>query len=337
MTKTQNNGYEMEAVQGKYIETNMQQQLLALMSQRSPLVEFPNSAFSVGRDVSLIIPLKAGEKEVGVLCLPDKLSRQNFSPDDMYFLQSLSSIAASALRSSKLLQDVSLRDTFVSTASHELRTPLTSVLGYADLLMRRDPPEDTRKLWAKNIFDNSQKITTMLDDLLNVSRIHSGKVNVKLEEVNLSDILTDKLAIFQESAEKHQFEANIEPGLPYAIVDHDKIGQVIGNLLSNAIKYSPGGGLITLSSRYNPERHQIVVSVSDQGIGIGQADRDSLFTTFHRIKRPETSGIRGSGLGLFIVKEWTEAMGGQIWFESELNKGSTFYVAVPASLISYKS
>ena len=112
-------------------------------------------------------------------------------------------------------------------------------------------------------------------------------------------------------------------------MDRDKFGQVVGNLLINAVKYSPNGGRITLSAHNNNEQHRIVVSVADEGIGIGPEDKDLLFTTFHRIQRPETQGIRGSGLGLYIAKEWTEAMGGEIWLESELNEGSTFSVAIP--------
>ncbi len=132
------------------------------------------------------------------------------------------------------------------------------------------------------------------------------------------------------STEKHQFVLNIEPDLPLAIVDRDKFGQVINNLLENAAKYSPKGGKVTLSAYGDKRRRRVVCSVADEGIGIAVTDRESLFTTFHRIQRPETEGIRGSGLGLYIAKEWTEAMGGEIWLESEVDQGSTFFVAFPA-------
>jgi signal transduction histidine kinase len=135
--------------------------------------------------------------------------------------------------------------------------------------------------------------------------------------------------MIRESTDKHEFVTDIEPDLPDALVDRDKFGQVLGNLLSNAVKYSPNGGRITISAHDEPQRHRIVVSVADEGIGIGSEDKDLLFTTFHRIQRPETRGIRGSGLGLYIAKEWTEAMGGEIWLESKLNKGSTFFVGIP--------
>jgi two-component system sensor histidine kinase VicK len=113
------------------------------------------------------------------------------------------------------------------------------------------------------------------------------------------------------------------------LIDRDKLGQVVGNLLNNAVKYSPQGGRVTLSVRNESKKHQIIISVADEGIGISPEDKDSIFTTFHRIRRPETQDIRGSGLGLYIAKEWTEAMGGKIWLESELNKGSIFFIAIP--------
>ena len=327
--KAQSGSFQVSAAQGTFTDTGKQKQLITLISQRSSRIEFPNPASSIDSAVEFLIPLVAGEKEVGILCLSPKISRQDFSSDDVYLLQGLASVAAVALRSAMLIRDVSMRDTFVSVASHELRTPLTSILGYAELLLRRDQPDVTRRRWLKNIIDNSQRISAMLDDLLNVTRIQSGKASIKLEGVRLSDVLGEVLSVAEESTDKHKFVVDIEPDLPDVLIDRDKFGQVVGNLLSNAVRYSPNGGRITLSVHNDVERHRIVVSVADEGIGIGPADKGLLFTTFHRIQRPETQGIRGSGLGLYIAKEWTEAMGGEIWLESELNKGSTFFVAIP--------
>jgi len=330
LVKAQSGSFELSAAQGTFVDMGKQRQLITLISQRSSRIEFPNPASSVDPDVAFLIPLVAVEKEVGILCLSQKISRQDFSSNDVYLLQGLASVAAVALRSAMLIRDVSMRDTFISVASHELRTPLTSILGYAELLLRRDPHDATRKQWLRNIIDNGQRITAMVDDLLNVTRIQSGKVSIKLERTKLSDVLGERLAIIRESTSKHEFVIDIEPNLPDVLVDRDKFGQVVVNLLSNAVKYSPNGGRITLSAHNDLQRHRIVVSVADEGIGIGPADKGSLFTTFHRIQRPETQGIRGSGLGLYIVKEWTEAMGGEIWLESELNKGSTFFIGIPA-------
>jgi signal transduction histidine kinase len=327
--KGQSGSLQVGAAQGIFADTDKQKQLVTLISQQSSGIEFPNSASTACPDLAFLIPLMVEEKRVGILCLSQKISRQDFSSDDIYLLQGLASVSAISLRSAMLLRDVSMRDTFISVASHELRTPLTSIMGYAELLLRREPPDVTRKRWLKNIFDNSQRVSTMVDDLLNVSRIQSGKVGIKLERVKLPDVLEETLSLAKESTNRHEFIVDIEPHLPDVFVDRDKLSHVVGNMLSNAVKYSPNGGCITLSAQNDHEQHRIVVSVADEGIGIGPADKDLLFTTFHRIQRPETRSIRGSGLGLYIAKEWMEAMGGKIWLESELNKGSTFFIAIP--------
>ena len=328
--KTQSDSLEIIASQGTFIDADKQEHLRVLISQPNGMIEFPNLATAIDSEVAFITRLVRGEQEIGVFCLSHKTSRQHFSSDDLYLIQGISSVSSIALHSAMLIRDVSVRDTFVSIASHELRTPLTAITGYADLLLRRDPPEATRRKWLKNILDNGQSINAMANDLLNVTRIQSGKIALKLERLKLSDILSEQIDIAKEFTDKHEFIVDIEPHLPDMVVDRDKFGQVVANLLSNAVKYCPNGGRITLSAHHNPSQNCVVVSVTDKGFGISPEDQKSLFTTFHRIQRPETQGIRGSGLGLFIAKEWTEAMGGKIWVESELNKGSTFFLAVPA-------
>lgn len=327
--RTQSGSYQISAAQGTFVKRSKQKKLLTLISQWNQSIEFPSSASSADPDLAFIIPLIAADKEVGVLCLSEKVTRQKFSTDDIYLLQGLSSVAAVALRSAMLIRDVSIRDTFVSIASHELRTPMTAIMGYTELLLQRNPPDTTREQWLINIYENGQKLTDMIDDLLNVTRIQSGKFSTKSEEIRLQDVLEESLAFTRESSDKHEIIVEIKPDLPAVLIDREKFGQVIGNLLGNAIKYSPEGGRITLAARKDTEKSCVVVSVSDEGIGIGPEDRETLFTTFHRIQRPETQGIKGSGLGLYIAKEWTEVMGGEIWLESELNKGSTFFVAIP--------
>lgn len=332
--KNLNGSFETGAVQGTFLDLANQEKLLALISQRNNDIEFPNPAPGIGLDLGFLIPLISGGREIGILCLTEKKSKQQFSSNDLFLLQGMASVATMSLRSAMLIRDVNMRDTFVSIASHELRTPLTSILGYTDLLLHRDPPEATRKKWLEYVFDSGNKISDMVDDLLNVSRIQSGRIAMKLEHVKLSKIFEEQLVIAQEITGKHEFTVDTEPNLPDVLVDPDKFGGVIGNLLNNAVKYSPKGGRIILSAHHELQQHRVVLSITDEGIGISPTDRDLLFTTFHRIQRPETQGVRGSGLGLYITKEWTKAMGGDIWVESELDKGSTFFVAVPIN--SYK-
>jgi len=328
---TDNDEYELSVAQGPLIDLEFQRKLIELIKKQKDLIAFPNAASAFEPEVSFMIPLTTGQRDVGVLCLSQKVTSQEFTSDDMYLLQGFASVATVALHRALLIRDVSLRDNFVSIASHELRTPLTAILGYAELLVRREPQSEERKRWASVIVESSQTIAAMLDDLLNVSRIQSGRVSVKLESVHLPDVVKERLAIVREDIQKHNLEVDFESGLPKVLADRDKLGQVITNLVSNAVKYSPAGGTVFISARNDPGQHRLVVSVKDEGMGISAADREQLFTTFHRINRPETQGIRGSGLGLYIVKEWVEIMGGDVWLESELNRGSIFFFTIPVS------
>jgi signal transduction histidine kinase len=328
-TKSQSGTPELRAVHGIFEDGNTQQRLLTLIYKHNRIIEFPNSASTLYPEIEYLIPLIAGEKEIGFLCISAKATRQHFSHDDIYLLQGVASVAASALRNAMLVRDVSLRNTFVSIVSHELRTPLTAIVGFADLLFHRNPPEDTRKLWAQNIYIQADKLSTLVEELLNVTRIQSGKTRLNIRAEKLSFVLEEQLDMTRYHTNKHELVINMEPDLPDVLIDRDKFGHVILNILNNAVKYSPNGGQIKVSASYEKQRNRVVVAISDEGIGIGPADKESLFTTFHRIQRPETASIGGSGLGLYIAKEWTEAMGGAIWLESELNKGSTFFVGVP--------
>ena len=127
----------------------------------------------------------------------------------------------------------------------------------------------------------------------------------------------------------HQFLVDIPTETPQVVGDCDKLTQVLANLLDNAVKYSPHGGLVTILARHEPQRERVVVGVRDEGIGIAVGDREQLFGTFHRTRRPETQRTRGTGLGLYIVKSLVELMGSHVWLESELNKGSTIFFSVP--------
>jgi len=328
--KNPNTVFDVQASEGTFSDPDKQIQLLTLVYKHDPEIDFPNPATPANADLAFFIPLKADNRNFGYLCLSHKNNRQVFSSDDIYLLQGVASVATTALHSAILAHDVSLRDTFVSIASHELRTPLTSVIGYADLILRKDPPADTRKQWLLNIQENGQKIADLVDDLLNVTRIQSGKYNLKLSEVKLHEVVANRLPIIQDSTNIHSFIITVPHDLPSLWADRDKLGQILNNLLSNAVKYSPGGGIIRVSANYLASDNTIEIAIEDHGMGISKDNLSTLFKTFHRIQRPETRGIRGSGLGLYIVKEWVEAMGGRVWLESELNKGSIFHFSIPA-------
>jgi signal transduction histidine kinase len=225
------------------------------------------------------------------------------------------------------------RDAFVAVASHELRTPMTTVLGFSELLLRRDLPEATRRQWLTRIHQETQRLTAIVSDLLNVSRIQSGKLVLNREPLLLQGVVDEVLAVVTPTTERHQFKVDVPADTPAVMADRDKLIQVLTNLLDNGIKYSPRGGCITIAVRNEAERQRVVVRVADEGVGIAPEDRERLFTTFHRIRRPETEGVRGTGLGLYIVKGLVALMHGEVWLESELNKGSTFYFTIPTQVV----
>ncbi len=329
--KSRYGSYEVAATQGIFSEIAYRRMLMEMDAQRDPLVEFPNLASSVHPDIEFIVPLKGMQEETGVLYISRKVSGEQYSVDDMYLLQEIMDGAAASLERTLLIRDVSMRDTFVSIASHEMRSPLTAIMGYTDLLKEKEPPAELRRLWVQRIAECNQLLSGIVDELLNVSRIQSGRTILKLEPVSTSELLRTLVSIHAPVTDMHRFVLNIREGTPDMLAEYGKIRQVLDNLVGNAIKYSPGGGTITVTAWYDGPQHRVTVSVADEGIGIGQEDRLSLFTTFHRIQRPETQGIPGTGLGLYIVKKWVEAMNGKVWLESELNKGSVFFVAIPAA------
>lgn len=223
------------------------------------------------------------------------------------------------------------QNTFISRASHELRTPMTSIMGFSELLLRREVSEFTRKRWLDRINRGSKRLASIVDDLLSISRIQSGKLAFNPEHLELRQVVRSELTSLALTKDIHEFREDVPPGLPPVVADHHKLAQILTNLLDNAIKYSPEGGLITVSATFQPGKKRVVVSVADQGVGISLEDQDRLFTPFQRIKRPETRGIAGTGLGLSVVKALVELSHGEVWVESREQKGSTFFFSLPAT------
>ena len=220
------------------------------------------------------------------------------------------------------------RNAFVSIASHELRTPLTSIMGFAEILLKRDLPEALRHDWLERIYQNSVVLSAIVDDMLNLSRIQSGKLALNLEPLSLSAAVNEVLDGIRPGTDKHQFVVDISPDVGQVVADREKLTQILNNLMTNAVKYSPEGGQIKVSARADEDGDLVTVEVADQGMGIAPEHLDQLFSSFARIRRPETEGIKGTGLGLSIVEGLVEMMGGEIWVESELNQGTSLFFSL---------
>jgi PAS domain S-box-containing protein len=225
-----------------------------------------------------------------------------------------------------------MKSDFVSTVSHELRTPLTSIYGFAETLLRQDVlfGETERDTFLGYIASESQRLTQIVDALLNVARLDTGDLQVNIVPTDVRDVVGEVVQTAQEGGTNgHRFEVDLPEEPLAANADRDKLRQVFSILLDNAVRYSPDGGTVKVG--VERKQHTVEVSVADEGIGIPQADQDQIFRKFYRGADAESrSGQAGTGLGLFIARGLVAAMGGRIWVESREGEGSTFAFELPA-------
>ncbi|MGH7232384.1 MAG: two-component system histidine kinase PnpS [Nitrospiraceae bacterium] len=232
-----------------------------------------------------------------------------------------------------------VRKDFVANVSHELRTPLTSIKGYVEALAdgaKNDPVEAGRFL--EIILKQSDRLNLILEDLLQLSQIESGQVLFKREPVNLTVLVERTLAMIKPLAEKkgHGVTVAIPHDLPPALGDEERLVQVLTNLLDNAVKYTPPHGSIHITGRRVEaapiDAHdQVELIVSDNGIGIPEADRPRVFERFYRVDKARSRELGGTGLGLAIVRHIIEGHGGHIWVEGNHPTGSRFIIRIPAA------
>lgn len=232
-----------------------------------------------------------------------------------------------------------IRKDFVANVSHELRTPLTSIKGYVEALLdgAKDDPVASAK-FLDIILKQSDRLNLIIEDLLELSKIESGRVLLKEEPVDLRPIIDRALATIKPIADKngHRLVLSIDDNLPPVPGDEGRLLQVLTNLLDNAVKYTPAGGTITVNSRLingtgstGSSEEGIELTVSDTGIGIPEQDRPRVFERFYRVDKARSRELGGTGLGLAIVKHIVEGHGGQVWVEANQPHGSKFVVRLP--------
>lgn len=217
-----------------------------------------------------------------------------------------------------------LKDEFMNIASHELKTPITSTKLYLQLLKRQSKKDEKSKILIGKIDKQVDKMTNLINILLDVSRIETGRISLNMEVINLSKLAKNTLTEMQKMADKHKM-VFIGPKTLYLKADRLRIGQVIANLLTNAARYSPKHSIITLKVKKRGDT--AIVSIKDQGVGIEPDHQKKLFSKYYQIERKDKS--EGLGLGLYISKEIIEAHGGSIWLKSAPDKGSTFCFSLP--------
>ena len=220
-----------------------------------------------------------------------------------------------------------LKDEFIAIVSHELRTPLTSVYGAAVTLRQHQLDDERRNVLLEIVSTESARLARLLDDILWVSRLDSGRADTFITRVEPGAIVSD----VADATRTHlppalSLEVHQPPDAPPVAADPDKLRQVLVNLIENAVKYSDEG---RIDVRVEQQNGRMRFSVSDQGLGIPPEEHERIFDKFHRLDPDMTHGVGGTGLGLYICRELIERMNGRIWVESERGKGATFAFELP--------
>ena len=312
------------------------------------------------------VPISAGTEDeiIGVLSVQSTERENRFNENDLRVLSTIAASVGVALRKAKLFEEVqsakmdaeaarktaekanAAKSAFLSTVSHELRTPLTSVLGFAKIIKKRleerifpltdksDPKtEKATQQVSENlsvVISEGERLTTLINDVLDLAKIEAGRMEWNMDKVSLNEIVERATmvttSLFDQKGLK--LEKEMETDLPEISGDHDKLIQVVVNLLSNAVKFTNEG---KVKCKVFGENEEIIVSITDTGIGIAKEDYGAVFEQFKQVGGDTlTDKPKGTGLGLPICKEIIEHHGGRIWLESEPGKGSTFSFALPA-------
>ena len=231
-------------------------------------------------------------------------------------------------RNRRLVESERVKTELVSNVSHELRTPLASVLGFSDLMLKRDVDPEDRRRYLEVIRSEAARLATLLNDLLDLQRHERGALELTREEFDLNELLRVQVTLYSAQSDVHEVVFRPSPEPLFVEGDPDRLAQVIGNLISNAIKYSPDGGTVTVLSGLG--RGDAWVWVRDDGLGIRRDHQRQIFTKFFRGDAARKRGISGTGLGLALARQIVEAHGGEIGFDSEEGRGSTFWIHIPA-------
>ncbi len=225
-----------------------------------------------------------------------------------------------------------VRQDFVANVSHEFKTPLTAIRGFAETLLAGALDDaENRKRFVEIIQEHAERLTRLTDDLLRLSKIEAGQMELQLHSLNAADLvaLCVETARFSSQRKQLTIEVNCPPALPAVRGDAGRLRDALQNLLDNAVQYTPPGGHILVSAAVSDG--EMIFSVADDGIGIPQAEQERIFERFYRVDEGRSREVGGTGLGLSIARHIVEAHGGRIWVESTLGEGSRFHFSAPVA------
>ncbi|MCA9902192.1 MAG: response regulator, partial [Anaerolineales bacterium] len=309
---------------------------------------------SVTAGATMVVPMPLHEKILGTITAVNPPDGPDFTEDDLEMVQSMANQTAVALKNISLADSLRqrsealrlanlelergarLKDEFLANMSHELRTPLNAILGMSELLTKHIYGElNAKQARAVNHIDEGgQHLLELINDILDISKIEAGMLELTLNKVAVADISEASLRFILSPALKKAIKIipNIEPSLGFIEVDERRFKQILVNLLYNAVKFTPEGGQVGLDVSCDPENKDLLFSVWDTGIGISQADQQRLFQPFVQLDSRLAREHEGTGLGLALVSRLTELHGGTLHLQSELDSGSRFTIKLPCEL-----
>ncbi|MCX9083139.1 MAG: ATP-binding protein [Candidatus Methanoperedens sp.] len=236
-----------------------------------------------------------------------------------------------SLENEGLIRASKTKSEFMMAMSHELRTPLNSIIGFSDLLKKKEFGElnEVQKKYIDNIHVSGNNLLMIINDILDLSKVEADKIDLSFEKMSIADVINISIAIVKDFAKQKKIQVitEIDPELDFIEADRDRIRQVLFNILNNAIKFSKPMGIVTLTARKEGDMAQI--SVSDIGIGIKEEDIGRLFKEFEQLDKGASRQYGGTGLGLVISKKLIELHGGKIWVKSRYGEGTIFTFTLP--------
>ncbi|MBI3810921.1 MAG: GAF domain-containing protein [Nitrospirae bacterium] len=280
----------------------------------------------------IVVPIVSQNRTIGTLNLVSRRP-QTYSERNLEILVPIAEQVAIAVETVRLFEQTKkldqLKSDFVSKVSHELRTPLTSIKGFAEILLSyQDVDQKTQKEFISIIHEESERLTRLINDILDLSKIESGKTDWHIQSISPFEIVARAAKSLRALALEKNLPIVIEvpETLPRIRGDADHLIQVLDNLLSNAIKFSNRGNITIKGARVDA---MVRISVQDTGIGIPESDAEKIFDKFHQLGDTRSGKPRGTGLGLAICREIVQYLGGKIWCESQTGKGSRFHFTLP--------
>jgi signal transduction histidine kinase len=333
---------ELSAIQ-KTIQSGQPQRLGATEVNDGDRTQFARGLLVTARS-QIVVPIRREAKVIGLLLL-ESVSPERFTAETLAFLTRLSDHAAIAISNAQLYAAVEAaniaKSDFVSFVSHELKTPMTSIKGYSDILIKGavGPVNETQVRFLNIIESNVDRMTVLVTDLADISRIEAGRLRLDFGAVSIAEVVEEVVQSARTQLERKELALiqHIPDDLSLVWADRTRLIQILTNMVSNAYKYTPKGGQIVIrvaqmANQRDPDGAQVVhVAVQDNGIGIRPEDQANVFQKFFRSADERARESPGTGLGLNITKYLVEMQGGCIWFESEFRQGTTFHFTVPVA------